>query len=463
MNRYEVIVEGAGEGGYGRIDRARDTTLEREVAVKHLDPLFKEAPDERDIERFGREAKVLARLTHQNIPAIYDVEIDPGEGVFRIIFEWVEGMTLRRHLQDEGVLSLKEAQIYFDQVCSALSHAHEAGIIHRDIKPSNVIITPDRSSCYLVDFGIALRAADVSRLTTDTGIGTPGYMAPEQERGDEVSQRTDVFALGVLLYESLAGVRPTIGSYRSLTLHNQSIPPTIDVLIGEALSDDPDRRPATPRAFSERLAAALKPHASFASTLTDGSLHEIQIALSSMAEADFAALPPGQRVLVMTRLADLVMVDDESLRMAVASLLSELLRVADTSSVDDYPALIDHGVEYGYRKESGSWQGDRHVRTALNGVATSCRSTAHSLLVAAAVDCGALVAVSSEESLNRFVGRVGEDVVGPTTTNLINDLAQALLICEREQLVVVLYEAVVVVCHGVGRVEEDEVPLLYIR
>lgn len=126
--RYQIERATVGEGGFGRIDKAIDTELDRPVAIKTLDPLFRASPSDTDVERFRREAKALARLSHPNIPAIYDVDFAPESGQFRIIFEWVEGSTLRQYLQDRGVLSLDETRTYFSSICSALGHAHERGL-----------------------------------------------------------------------------------------------------------------------------------------------------------------------------------------------------------------------------------------------------------------------------------------------------------------------------------------------
>jgi serine/threonine-protein kinase len=379
--RYAVVQASAGEGGYGRIDKAMDTTLERHVAIKTLDPLFKSAPSDEDVERFRREAKTLAQLSHPNVPAIYYVQFSPEANEFRIIFEWVEGQTLREYLQDRGVLSLEEARLYFSQICSALSHAHEHGIVHRDIKPANVILTTDAASCYLVDFGIALREVDLVRVSGTAPVGTPGYMSPEQERGEEVTAVSDVCSLGILLYECLAGSRPVVGGYKALSLHNEAIPPGIDALIQSALSDVPARRPPTPRQFMERLGATLQPHSTFTSTLADGSLHEIQLALNKMHSTDFAALPPGQRVLVMTRLTDLATVDKESLREAVAALLTELVRLSHGTDDADYHRIVSYAIEYGYEKQYGEkWHGNGPVRTALNDAALSCGEASHGVI-----------------------------------------------------------------------------------
>ncbi len=384
--RYAIVQASAGQGGFGRIDKATDTTLDRPVAIKTLDPLFKAAPGPEDVERFHREAKALARLSHPNIPAIYDVQFEPEQDQFRIIFEWIEGQTLRQRLQDRGVLSLEEARIYVGQVCSALAHAHEQEMVHRDVKPANVIVAPAGNSCYLVDFGIALRTDDINRVTSGSAPGTPGYMSPEQERGEEITPASDVFSLGVVLYESLAGIRPAVGEYLSLQLHNESYPPGVDELVRQSLSVEPSQRPASARDFIDRFTSALRPHSNFTSVLADGSLHEIQLALGAMEPRDFAALPPGQRALVAIRLRDLATVDEERLRRAVAALLVELIRLAHAVPEFAYGTIVEYGIEYGYRKQYGdAWIGNGPARAALAEVALTSNKSAHDLIATGAI------------------------------------------------------------------------------
>jgi eukaryotic-like serine/threonine-protein kinase len=186
-----------GEGGFGRVIKGRDTYLERDIAVKVLNPLMTQFSGEPEYqERFRREARVLARLSHPNIPAIYDVLFGPDQ--FLLVFQFVEGRTLRDILEQEGAADLAKVQVWFRQVSSALDHAHAAGIVHRDVKPENIIITPDRETAYLVDWGIALSASDAKRLTDSNGwIGTPGYMSPEQQAGEDIDHRSDLYSLGV--------------------------------------------------------------------------------------------------------------------------------------------------------------------------------------------------------------------------------------------------------------------------
>jgi serine/threonine-protein kinase len=185
--RFSIIEALAGQGGFGKISKAKDTELERMVAIKTLDPLFKTAPTEKDKERFRREAKTLASLSHPSIPAIYDVQFSDPTGEFRIVFEWIEGHTFSQILRDTGLITLTDAEKWFVAICSALTHAHSRGVIHRDIKPSNIIISSTSGTAYLVDFGIALAKSDLDRLTSGSVIGTPGYMSPEQEKGEELT------------------------------------------------------------------------------------------------------------------------------------------------------------------------------------------------------------------------------------------------------------------------------------
>lgn len=413
--RYRIVQESAGEGGFGRIDQAMDTTLERPVAIKTLDPLFRTDIGPDDVERFRREAKTLAQLSHPNIPAIYDVQFSPEAEEFRIIFEWIEGRTLRQHLQERGVLSLEEARQYFASICSALSHAHARGIVHRDIKPANIILSDATLTCYLVDFGIALRQDDVSRLTGNTPIGTSGYMSPEQERGDGVSAASDVFALGVVLYECLAGGRPAVGGYRPLGLHNEAIPPGVDTLIQAALDENPDKRPGSPRDFVDRLTATLRPHATFTSTLAEGSLHEIQLALNKMSPTDFAALPAGQRVLVTTRLADLATVDDEPLRRAVAALITELVRLAHPGDETQFQRLVTYAIDYGFKKQVGeNWWGDGPTRSALNSASLVCGEPAHEVI------SSAVISLTEEQDVETRPGWYFHDMRGLLQNLLTN-------------------------------------------
>jgi serine/threonine protein kinase len=211
-SRYEVIDANHGEGGFGKISKQRDKVLDRIVAVKQLRLLN----DAQARERFFREAKTLARLNHPNIPAIYDIKYDDSE--MFIYFAFVEGRSLRDHVNSEAVPSLDSTRRWFTQVAAALEHAHSKGIVHRDIKPDNIIVSENGENATIVDFGVALTNDDIKKLTkVGYVIGTPAYMSPEQANGEELDKRSDIYSLGITLYETLAGHLPNPGGYQSLS------------------------------------------------------------------------------------------------------------------------------------------------------------------------------------------------------------------------------------------------------
>jgi serine/threonine protein kinase len=193
--RYRVVEE-IGVGGMGRVYRAHDTTLNRDVAIKLIESA--DLSDRQERERFVREARAAARLHHPNIAVVHDVDPEAGW----LVMELVEGQSLRAVLKQARLPAATAAKVA-RQVLGALIAAHAAGVIHRDIKPSNIIIGPELY-VKLVDFGIA-RMLDVE--DTGNSPGTPAYMAPEQMRGGRVDQRADLFSLGATLYEALVGER----------------------------------------------------------------------------------------------------------------------------------------------------------------------------------------------------------------------------------------------------------------
>ncbi|MFH1111237.1 MAG: protein kinase [Planctomycetota bacterium] len=208
-----------GAGGMGEVYRARDTRLDREVAIKVLPEHFARDPER--IARFQREAKVLASLNHPNIAAIHGFE--EVEGKRFLVMELVEGATLADRLHD-GPLPVEDALTIGRQIAEALEAAHERGIIHRDLKPANVKTTPD-GAVKVLDFGLAkamteeLSPSQMAHSPTITAkhtkpgvvLGTAAYMSPEQARGKPVDKRTDIWSFGVVLYEALCGCRPFVG------------------------------------------------------------------------------------------------------------------------------------------------------------------------------------------------------------------------------------------------------------
>jgi serine/threonine protein kinase len=264
---YKVISQ-LGRGGMGEVFLAEDSRLGRKVALKVLPAAFTENRDR--VQRFEREAKAASALNHPNILTIYEIgqaSTDAG-GTHYIISEFVAGETLRA-LIERGRLGINEAIAIAQQVAGALDVAHQAGIIHRDIKPENVMVRPD-GLVKVLDFGLAKlteRAAapaeidseanTLARLSTEPGVvmGTVSYMSPEQARGQRVDHRTDIFSLGVMLYEMITGRRPFEGATTSdviaallksepppLTAHLPDAPRELERIVSKSLRKDREER-----------------------------------------------------------------------------------------------------------------------------------------------------------------------------------------------------------------------------
>ncbi len=208
------ILEKRGEGGMGVVYKAEDTKLTRTVALKLLPPSA--LPGEDDRARFVHEAKAAASLNHPNICTIY--EIDEFEGRPFIAMEFVEGKTLASVIES-GPMKLDKVRDIASQLASGLQCAHEKGIVHRDIKPSNIMITP-AGLAKIMDFGLA-RAAGQTKLTREgMTVGTVAYMSPEQVRADALDRRTDLWSLGVILYEMVSGRKPFNGDYDQVVMYS---------------------------------------------------------------------------------------------------------------------------------------------------------------------------------------------------------------------------------------------------
>ena len=243
------ITEKLGAGGMGVVYKAEDAKLEREVALKFLSPDM--TRDASATERFVREAKAAAALNHPNICTVF--EIDEADGRTFIAMECVEGEDLRVKIK-AGALELNEAIDVAVQVAEALAAAHEKGIVHRDVKPANIVVTP-RGQAKIMDFGLVRMAGGAQLTRLDTTVGTVAYMSPEQARGRDVDHRTDIWSLGVVLYEMLTGDRPFAGDrdqaviYSILNDEPESItssvpgaPPELAGALAKALAKDPTAR-----------------------------------------------------------------------------------------------------------------------------------------------------------------------------------------------------------------------------
>jgi len=265
IGRYQIISL-LGKGGMGEVYAANDTRLDRKVALKLLAAEFTTDADR--ARRFEREARAASALNHPNILTIYDIDMDNGRRF--IAAELVGGVTLRQKLSNRS-LSLGEAVEIAIQIASALDAAHSAGIVHRDIKPENVMMRPD-GLVKVLDFGLAKlsvrpvappepgidsQSPTLARLSTEPGVvmGTMSYMSPEQARGQKVDQRSDIFSLGVALYEMITWRRPFEGATPSetiaailrdeppsLTAHSPDVPRKLARIVAKALRKDPAER-----------------------------------------------------------------------------------------------------------------------------------------------------------------------------------------------------------------------------
>jgi serine/threonine protein kinase len=264
IGQYEVI-EKLAEGGMASVYRARQSILGRDVALKVLSRALADEPG--FLQRFANEARTLARLDHPNILPVYDFG-SFGDVTFIATPLLTDG-TLADRL-DRGPVDLATAVSYLTQIADGLHHAHAVGVTHRDLKPSNVLLHRD-GRVLLADFGLA-RVYDQTSLTmTGTALGTPGYMAPEQALGGEVDQRADIYALGVVAFELLAGSRPYQGDGREMVMatlqspvpschdRNTAIPVEVDAVLARALAKDPKDRPTSALQFIQELNAALAP------------------------------------------------------------------------------------------------------------------------------------------------------------------------------------------------------------
>ena len=262
--RYRLVRHLA-RGGMAEVYVAEDQLLNRTVAVKVLFPEL--AHDEAFVERFRREARAAASLNHHNIVSVYDFGED--EGSWFIVMEYVEGRNLRDIIRSEGQMDPARTAELGAEVAAALAAAHAQGIIHRDVKPANVLISADAGTVKVADFGIARAAGARQGLTMPgTVLGTATYLSPEQAQGAEVDFRTDVYSLGMVLYEMLAGRPPFTGdspvavAYQQLSqtapppsTHNPDVPPALDAIVMRAMSKKPDDRQATAEEIREELLA----------------------------------------------------------------------------------------------------------------------------------------------------------------------------------------------------------------
>jgi WD40 repeat protein len=203
------IVRVVGRGGMGIVLHAVDTCLQRDVAIKILDPEY--SRDELAVKRFCREARAAASISHENVVAVHQVEEDEEKDIPFLVMELITGESLETKLAREGRITLKEIVRIGMQTAAGLAAAHDKGLIHRDIKPGNILLEGPGQRVKLTDFGLARAAEDVRLTRSGLVAGTPLYMSPEQASGEELDARSDLFSLGIVLYELAAGEPPFNG------------------------------------------------------------------------------------------------------------------------------------------------------------------------------------------------------------------------------------------------------------
>jgi tRNA A-37 threonylcarbamoyl transferase component Bud32 len=290
--RYKLEAK-LGSGGMSTVYLARDTTLDRQVAVKVMHREMSEQADQ--LQRFRQEARAVAKLSHPNVVAVIDAGEDGGHPY--IVFEYVEGETLKQRINRIGALDAQEALAYAIEIARGLTVAHARNMVHRDIKPQNVLIDSE-GRAKLTDFGISRQLEQDGMTATGRVLGTTDYVAPEQAMGHPVDQRSDIYSLGVVLYEMLVGQVPfTADSQVGVAMKhvNEELPdvqqrrPELSaaaaMTVERATAKDPDERYQSVGELIEDLSTALEVEAARAGSTTGEATSVLE------------AVPPSERKL----------------------------------------------------------------------------------------------------------------------------------------------------------------------
>lgn len=260
ISHYKIL-ERIGGGGMGVVYKAEDTKLKRPIALKFLPPAF--ATDSTTKERFVHEAQAASALQHNNICAIHEID-ETDDGQMYIVMDYYEGKTLKEKLE-KGKLDIEDAINYTIQIAQGLQEAHQREIVHRDIKPANIIIT-EKGEAKILDFGLAKLSGQKKLTREGTTLGTVAYMSPEQVRGEEIDHRSDIWSLGVILYETFTGQLPFKGEYEQALMYSilndnpqalvnkrLDIPEELEQIIGRCLKKDRNQRFQSTREVMQHL------------------------------------------------------------------------------------------------------------------------------------------------------------------------------------------------------------------
>ena len=278
-DRYEILAL-LGQGGMGAVYKARDTELDRLVALKIIRPELTTNPE--ILKRFKQELILARQVTHRNVIRIFD--LGQADGFKFITMEYLEGRDLRAVLREQGKLAPAEAAKIILQICRALEVAHGEGVIHRDLKPQNIMLDAN-GRAYVMDFGIARSAYLPGMTQTGALVGTPEYMSPEQAKGEKLDERSDLFSLGTILYELIVGQSPYYSDTplatlwkriqekaKPLTEIDPTVPKPLSDIVAKALEIEPENRFASAQEFAQHLESWLGISPSLIGSITDQAL-----------------------------------------------------------------------------------------------------------------------------------------------------------------------------------------------
>jgi len=375
LDGYE-ITSFIGRGGMGEVYLAQDKRLRRKVALKLLPAVFMQ--DENRLQRFEQEARAASALNHPNIIVIY--EISEAESTLMIVMEFIDGTTLREHLAAHGALNLQTALTIAIQIADALDAAHKARIVHRDIKPENIMIRPD-GYVKVLDFGLAKlsetepaatsTSASTRAMRTGSGvvIGTIGYMSPEQARGQTVDARSDIFNLGAVIYEMVAGQKPFAGDTPSdtfaailttepapLSRVAPNTPAELARIVSKALRKDREERYQVVKDLLLDL-KSLKEELDFQEKLDRSGTHSVNVELK---RRQSSAVVTIALVVVLLAIAGFVvykLLDSKRTPTGAATRVLKTTQVTFSPGLDGFPSLSPDGKSVAYTSDqNGSFE-----------------------------------------------------------------------------------------------------------